>query len=234
MRVDALLSRYGYCTRREAVQWVKAGRVSYLGEPVKSAAQKIQLDGVLVDGKPVPFPSGLYVAINKPLGYTCSHDEAGDLVDDLLPAQWLRRKGGVQSVGRLDKATTGLLLLSDDGAFVHALTSPKRHVIKRYRFQTEQPVPEDTAALFASGEFLLERERHPCLPAELVMDEGSQTEGTLQLHEGRYHQVRRMLAQVGAPVLTLHREAIGSLELSSLGLEEGEWVSIDPSIFLPS
>ncbi len=232
MRVDALLSRYGYCSRREAAQWVKAGRVVYQGVTIKSAAQKISLEGVLVDGKDVPFPHGLYVALHKPLGYTCSHDEAGDIVDDLLPAQWLRRKGGVQTVGRLDKETSGLLLLSDDGSFVHALTSPKRHVCKRYRFETQSPVPSEARSLFASGEFLLERERHPCLPAELVMDKGSQTQGVLVLHEGRYHQVRRMLAQLGAPVVRLHREAIGSLQLSELQLDAGEWVAIDPAIFL--
>ncbi len=231
MRVDALLSRYGYCSRREAQGWVKAQRVIHHGEIVKNTASKITIEGVLVDGKPVPFPQGLYVAINKPLGYTCSHDEAGDIVDDLLPAQWLRRKGGVQTVGRLDKETSGLLLLTDDGSFVHHLTSPKRHVSKRYRFTTESPVPAEARELFASGSFLLDKERHPCLPAELRMDEGSVYEGTLLLHEGRYHQVRRMLAQMGAAVKSLHREAIGNLELSDLHLKEGEWVEIDPAMF---
>ncbi len=231
MRVDALLSRYGYCSRREATYWVKAGRVVYQGEIVKNAALKIKLDDVLVDGKAIPYPQGLYIAINKPLGYTCSHDEAGDIVDDLVPAQWLRRKGGVQTVGRLDKDTSGLLLLTDDGAFVHALTSPKRHVGKRYRFVTENPVPAEAVELFASGEFMMDKERHPCLPAELRMDEGSDCEGTLLLHEGRYHQVRRMLAQLGAPVKSLHREAIGDLELSALDLEDGDWVEIDPAMF---
>lgn len=229
MRLDALLSQYGYCSRREAQQWVKRERVTYRGEGVKSAAAKVEPEEVLVDGESVPFIKGLYVAINKPLGYTCSHREEGDLVDDLLPEQWLDRKGGVQTVGRLDKDTSGLLLLTDDGQFLHALTSPKKHVPKRYRFTTGSPVPSEAIALFASGEFLLEGERQPCKPAELTMD--SDCEGSLILHEGRYHQVRRMLAAVGAPVVTLHREAVGCLELADLNLEAGEWAPIDPAIF---
>lgn len=229
MRLDGLLSQYGYCSRREAQQWVKRERVTYKGEIVKSAAAKVEPEEVLVDGEPVPFIKGLYVAINKPLGYTCSHKEEGDLVDDLLPEQWHDRKGGVQTVGRLDKETSGLLLLTDDGQFLHALTSPKKHVPKRYRFTTEAPVPASAIAQFASGEFLLDGERAPCKPAELNLE--GDCEGTLILHEGRYHQVRRMLAAVGASVLTLHREAIGCLELSDLNLEAGEWVPIDPAIF---
>ncbi len=229
MRLDALLSQYGYCSRREAQQWVKRGRVTYQGELVKNAAAKVEPSDVLVDGEVVPFIHGLYVAINKPLGYTCSHREEGDLVDDLLPEQWLNRKGGVQTVGRLDKETSGLLLITDDGQFLHALTSPKRHVPKRYRFTTEAPVPADAVALFAAGELMLEGERTPCKPADLVME--SDCEGTLILHEGRYHQVRRMLASVGAPVLTLHREAVGCLALADLNLEAGEWAPIDPAIF---
>ncbi|MFI3244787.1 MAG: pseudouridine synthase, partial [Akkermansia sp.] len=137
MRLDALLSQYGYCSRREAPQWVKRGRVTYKGEVVKSTTSKVEPADVLVDGEVVPFIHGLYVALNKPLGFTCSHQERGDLVDDLLPEQWHDRKGGVQTGGRLDKDTSGLLLVTDDGQFLHALTSPKRHVPKRYRFTTE-------------------------------------------------------------------------------------------------
>lgn len=229
MRTDALLSRFGYCSRREVAQWLKRGRVTRNGVPLKSANEKVEPEEVLVDGEPVEFPRGLYVALNKPLGCTCSHKEEGELVYDLLPAQWLRRNPQVNTVGRLDKETSGLLLLTDDGAFEHAQTSPKRHVPKVYAFQTEAPVPEDAVRLFASGEFMLEGERTPCLPAELVMT--APCEGRLTLHEGRYHQVRRMLAAVGAPVSVLERIEIGPLKLANLGLEPGEWVEIDPAIF---
>ena len=229
MRIDAILSRFGYCSRRDAAQWVKRGRVTIVGKAVRSASDKAEPADVLIDGEPVEFPNGLYVAFHKPLGCTCSHKEEGELVYDLLPQQWLNRSNGVSTVGRLDKETSGLLLLTDDGAFIHALTSPKKHVPKVYAFETSAPVPESAVALFASGELLLESETTPCLPAELTIL--SPQSGKLTLHEGRYHQVRRMLAAVGAPVVKLERVEIGPLRLVDLGIEPGEWVEIDPSLF---
>ena len=228
MRIDALLSRFGYCSRREVAQWLKRGRVTRNGEVVKSVNEKAEPQEVLVDGAPVEFPDGIYVALNKPLGCTCSHKEEGELVYDLLPAQWLRRNPVVNTVGRLDKETSGLLLLTDDGAFEHAQTSPKRHVPKVYAFTTASPVPQAAVAQFASGEFMLQGERTPCLPAELVIT--GECTGRLTLHEGRYHQVRRMLAAVGAPVESLERIEIGPLKLAELNLAPGEWVEIDPGV----
>lgn len=229
MRTDALLSRFGYCSRREVAQWLKRGRVTRNGVPVKSPADKVEPEEVLIDGEPIEFPRGIYIALNKPLGYTCSHKEEGELVYDLLPPQWLRRNPVVNTVGRLDKETSGLLLLTDDGAFEHAQTSPKRHVPKVYAFTTSAPVPADAVRLFASGEFMLQGERTPCLPAELTLT--GECSGLLTLHEGRYHQVRRMLAAVDAPVLTLERMEIGPLKLADLNLEPGEWVEINPDVF---
>lgn len=230
MRIDAILSRYGYCSRREAAGWVKRGRVTLGGEPVRSVSAKANPADVRIDGSPVEFVNGLYVALHKPLGCTCSHKEAGALVYDLLPSRWLNRSNGVSTVGRLDKETSGLLLLTDDGAFVHALTSPKKHVAKVYEFETSAPIPSDAVALFASGEVLLEGETTPCLPAELQI--AAPCRGRLTLHEGRYHQVRRMLAAVGAPVVELSRIAIGPLQLQDLQLAPGEWVEIDPGLFV--
>lgn len=229
MRTDALLSRFGYCSRREVAQWLKRGRVTRNGAPIKSPSEKVEPEEVLIDGEPVEFPHGIYIALNKPLGCTCSHKEEGELVYDLLPPQWLSRNPVVNTVGRLDKETSGLLLLTDDGAFEHAQTSPKRHVPKVYSFTTTAPIPAEAVALFASGELMLDGERTPCLPAELVIT-GEQS-GRLTLHEGRYHQVRRMLASVGAPVDTLERIEIGPLKLADLNLEPGEWCEIDPAIF---
>lgn len=229
MRLDAILSRYGYCSRREAAQWIKRGRVTVNGVVAKSPSAKAELNEVLVNGEPIEFPDGLYVALNKPLGCTCSHREEGELVYDLLPQRWLNRGDGVSSVGRLDKETSGLLLLTDDGAFVHALTSPKRHVPKVYEFECSAPVPQSAVALFASGELLLNGEKTPCLPAELEIT--GECTGRLTLHEGRYHQVRRMLAAVGAPVEVLTRIAIGPLTLAELNLAPGEWAAIDPAVF---
>lgn len=229
MRIDAILSRYGYCSRREAAAWVKRGRVTVPGKTLRSAADKADPAQVLIDGEPVEFVNGLYVAINKPLGCTCSHKEEGELVYDLVPQQWMNRSNGVSTVGRLDKETSGLLLLTDDGAFIHALTSPKKHVPKVYEFETSVPIPESAVAQFASGEFMLVSETTPCLPAELVIT--APCSGQLTLHEGRYHQVRRMMAAVGAPVISLTRTAIGSLKLADLNLAPGEWAEIDPGMF---
>ena len=229
MRTDALLSQFGYCSRREAALWVKRGRVSYRGVPVGSPSAKVEPAEVLVDGDPVPFPQGLYIALNKPLGCTCSHREEGALVYDLLPELWMQRNPQPASVGRLDEETSGLLLITDDGAFIHALTSPRRHVPKLYAFTTAAPVPAEAVALFASGTFLLEGDKTPCLPAELTLT--GECRGELTLHEGRYHQVRRMLAAVGAPVETLHRAAIGPLRLADLNLAPGEWAAFDPGLF---
>lgn len=230
MRTDALLSRFGYCSRREASAWIKRGRVQYRGQVVKSVSDKVEVADVLVDGEPVPFAEGLYVAFHKPLGCTCSHREEGELVYDLLPEMWLARNPAVNTVGRLDKETSGLLLLTDDGKFEHAMTSPRRHVPKVYEFSSSAPIPPEAVGLFASGELMLQREKTPCLPAELVIT-GENT-GRLTLHEGRYHQVRRMLAAVGAPVQTLCRVEIGPMKLSDLNLEPGEWVAFDPNLFM--
>lgn len=229
MRIDALLSRFGYCSRKEVAAWLKRGRVTVKGERVSAPNAKAEPEEVLVDGEPVPFPRGLYVAFNKPVGCTCSHKEEGELVYDLLPDSWLRRNPAVNTVGRLDKETSGLLLLTDDGAFEHAMTSPRRHVPKVYAFTTAAPVPQEAVALFAAGTLLLNGEKTPCAPAELELT--GACSGRLTLHEGRYHQVRRMLAAVGAPVETLARIAIGPLQLEELNLPEGEWVEIDPQIF---
>ena len=231
MRADAFLSRFGYCTRREAGAWLKAGRVQQGGVPVRRPAEAVEPGLALVDGQPVEFPHGLYVALHKPVGYTCSHaeDEGGSPVYDLLPERWLARSPQVQTVGRLDKETSGLLLLTDDGAFLHALTSPRRHVPKVYEFTTAAPVPQEAVGLFAAGGLLLRGEKEPCLPAQLELT--APCAGRLTLHEGRYHQVRRMLASVGAPVQELCRVQIGALSLAELQLAPGCWAPVDPALF---
>lgn len=231
MRTDALLSRYGYCSRREATFWVKAGRVSSEDVLVKKPDEKVDVAIVLIDGEPVDFPNGVFVAYYKPIGCTCSHDEGeGELIYDLLPERWSHRNPVVTSVGRLDKETSGLIFLTDMGPWVHRLTSPKHKVAKVYRFRTSECIPVKAIAGFKSGEFMLEDERTPLLPADLEIL--APHEGRLTLYEGRYHQVRRMLSAVNAPVVSLHRESVGNISLEKLGLNEGEWCVIDPeSIF---
>ncbi len=229
MRIDALLSRYGYCSRKEAAAWVRRGRVTLNGETLRSPSAKAEPADVLVDGRPVPFVNGIYVALNKPAGYTCSHKEDGNLVYDLLPPEWRKRSAAVSTVGRLDKETSGLLLLTDDGGFLHRMTSPRLHVPKVYAYETSAPVPAEAVELFAAGTLVLRGEDSPCLPAAL--EPATPCSGRLTLHEGRYHQVRRMLAAVGAPVIRLERVEIGPLRLADLALQPGEWKEIDSRLF---
>lgn len=229
IRLDALLSRYGYCSRREAAGWIKAGRVTGRGGDVfKSSSEKAEPAEVLIDGEEVEYPQGIFVAFNKPCGYTCSHEEKeGDLIYDILPHRWQFRNPVVASVGRLDKDTSGLILLSDDGTLIHKFSSPKHHVEKIYEFTTSEDIPESCISLFAEGTLILPGERLPLKPARLEIL--SPRQGRLTLTEGRYHQVRRMMESQGASVVTLHRSWFGRLSLEELNLEPGDWVEVDPS-----
>lgn len=224
LRLDQLLSRFGYCSRREAQSWAKAGRVTLEGAPVTKPEQRIHPASVLVDGKPVEFPSGLLVAFHKPVGCTCSHNPMeGPLIYDLLPPSWLRRQPPPVTVGRLDKETSGLLLLTDDGDLVHRLTSPKHDVVKSYEVTVDRDLPDGLTALFASGTLHLRSEAKPCLPANLEIT-GLCT-ARLHIREGKYHQVRRMFASLGCTVTALHRTNVGAVELGDL--VPGSWREIN-------
>lgn len=219
-RLDQLLANLGYCSRREARAWVEAGRVEVAGAVADDPGHKAPADAVRVDGEPLDHPDGLLLLMNKPLGRVCSHDlREGPGVYDLLPARWRRRNPVVTTIGRLDKDTSGLLLLTDQSALVHQLTSPKHKVPKIYRATLDADLPPDTAARFAAGTLLLPGEAAPCAPAELRAL--GPREAELTLTEGRYHQVRRMFSVVGCEVLTLHRVRFGPLMLGDL--DPGQW-----------
>jgi 16S rRNA pseudouridine516 synthase len=162
----------------------------------------------------------MVILMQKPVGYVCSHDDGeGKLVYDLLPSRWRLRDPKISTIGRLDKETSGLLLLTDDGALLHRLTSPRHHVAKVYEATLDRPLRGDEAEIFASGTLMLNGEKSPCLPAKLtIIDE---THVTLEITEGRYHQVRRMFAAVGNHVVSLHRSSFGELTLGDL--EVGEY-----------
>jgi 16S rRNA pseudouridine516 synthase len=151
---------------------------------------------------------------------TCSHKEDGKLVYDLLPERWNRRDPAISTIGRLDKQTSGLLLLTDDGELLHRVISPKRHVKKTYRARLARPLDGSEGDLFASGHLMLEGEDRPLAPAELVVVSG--TEALLSVTEGRYHQVRRMFAATGNHVEKLHRERLGALSLP-VDMAPGQW-----------
>jgi 16S rRNA pseudouridine516 synthase len=219
-RLDQLLSNLGYCSRREARAWIADGRVTVGGETAADVSQKAKAAEVRIDGEPLDHPDGLLLLLHKPIGLVCSHDEReGASIYSLLPERWRRRNPVVTSIGRLDKDTSGLLLLTDQSPLVHRLTSPKHKVPKVYRATVDQDLSPELVPLFSSGTFLLSGEKEPCAPATLRII--SPREAEITLIEGRYHQVRRMFSARGATVLTLHRERFGPLELGDL--PAGTW-----------
>ncbi|MFM9864363.1 MAG: pseudouridine synthase [Micropepsaceae bacterium] len=229
MRIDRLLANMGYGSRREIERLSDAGRVILDGQPVNDVSVRIAVTSNLparmsVDREPLDPPPGLILALHKPVGVTCSHKEAGALVFDLLPPRWRQREPAISTVGRLDKETSGLLLMTDDGALLHRIIAPKSHVAKRYRVDLARPLKGDEAALFGAGGLMLESDNKPLLPA--AFEPLSERAGLLTLHEGRYHQVRRMFAAIGNHVEALHRDRVGGLSLPhDLGL--GQWRLLD-------
>lgn len=219
----------GYGSRTEMARLAKAGGIMLDGVEVADVGQRIALMPDLparmrIDGEALDPLPGLVILLNKPLGMTCSHKEEGPLVYDILPRRWRARDPAISTVGRLDKQTSGLLLLTDDGDLLHRIISPKRHVRKTYRARLARPLRGTEAALFASGTLMLDGEEKPLAPAELVVV--SETEALLMVTEGRYHQVRRMFAAAGNHVEALHRESLGGLTLPE-GLGAGEWMLLD-------
>lgn len=228
-RLDKLLANLGYGSRREINIMARNGRIRLDGEIAANIEQRVPVDEALrtrltIDGEGLDPLQGLVLMLHKPVGFTCSHNEAGDLVFDLLPLRWRHRDPAISAVGRLDKDTSGLLLLTDDGAFLHTIISPRRHVPKRYVAVLDRPLKGDEAQIFGSGELMLKGEDKPLLPAQLEII--SNTQVALTLSEGRYHQVRRMFAAIGNHVAALHRASIGGLELPD-DLAPGAWRILD-------
>ncbi|MDR7126289.1 16S rRNA pseudouridine516 synthase [Pseudorhodobacter sp. 4114] len=228
-RVDRLLSSMGYGSRSEMAQLAKGGRITLDGAVLSDASARIRVTPDLptrmqIDGQPIDPVVGLVILLHKPLGMTCSHKEAGPLVYDILPPRWRQRSPAISTIGRLDKQTSGLLLLTDDGALLHRVISPRRHVAKTYRARLARPLNGTEAALFASGELMLEGEAKPLAPAQLQVI--SETEALLTVTEGRYHQVRRMFAATGNHVEDLHRISLGALALPD-SLAPGQWTLLN-------
>lgn len=228
-RIDRLLGSMGYGTRGDIARIARMGRVTLDGIKLRDATQRVTItpdftQRMHVDGEALDPLEGMVILMHKPLGVTCSHQEQGDLVYDLLPERWRNRTPAISSVGRLDKQTSGLLLLTDDGALLHRVISPKARVEKTYRATLARPLRGDEGATFAAGTLMLDGEKTPLLPAKLEVL--SDTEALLTIVEGRYHQVRRMFAAVGNHVEALHRETLGGLTLPE-DLGPGAWRVLD-------
>ena len=218
-RLDKLIADSGFASRGEAKALIRAGRVTVNGVPARAGEEKYDAATaeVCVDGRRLNCAEKRYFMLHKPGEIlSATEDAAQKTVLDLLPPE-LRRLG-LFPVGRLDKDTTGLLLLTNDGAFAHEVISPKHHVPKVYRAVVDGALDAADAAAFAEGIVLRDGTR--CRPAELRIE--APRVGLVTVCEGKYHQVRRMFAARGKNVTALHRERVGALALDP-DLAPGAW-----------
>ena len=223
--LDRILQSQGFGTRRYCGDLVEAGLVEVNGELCEDPGARFEVDGLrlTVDGEEWLACTKAYLMLNKPTGYECSQrPRHHPSVYNLLPVPLRQRE--VQAVGRLDHDTTGLLLLTDDGQFIHAQTSPKKQVPKVYEVTTFDPVTPEQVEALRTGVKLDDE------PAPIAAD-GCEATGErslrLTLLQGKYHQVKRMVAAVGNHVTALHRSAIGGLVLDP-ALAPGEWRWLTP------
>lgn len=221
MRLVKMLANLGYGSRSEVERYLRMGWFTKRNGEALGAKDVCGYGDVLYRGEELDPQGPLTILLNKPEGYICSREEEeGDTVYDLLPPRFEARNPGLNPVGRLDKDTRGLLLLTDDGPLLHRLSHPKAKLEKVYHVILDRPLEGNEREIFASGELVLRSDGRPLLPAE--MEVLGEKEARVTLHEGRYHQVRRMFAALGNHVVGLQRVAIGGLVLPE-DLEEGEW-----------
>lgn len=223
MKLVKHLANLGYGSRKQVALMFREGRITDAAGEVMYADDPLDHDNLRIDGEVLDPPSGMLLMLHKPVGYTCSTKDPGRIVYDLLPPRYRLRSPLLSSVGRLDRDTSGLLLFTDDGALLHRISSPKSKLPKVYEATLASDLLGDEVELFASGTLMLESEQTPLLPAELEVIDARQVR--LTLHEGRYHQVRRMFAAVGNHVAALHRSRVGGLGLGDLA--SGEWSQLD-------
>ncbi len=220
MSLIKYLANLGYGTRREVTTLCELRRVTDAdGSPVRPT-DPWDHDTLRVDGELLDPPPSSVLMLHKPVGYVCSTTDATNpVVYELLPPRFRSRSPLMSPVGRLDRDTSGLLLITDDGAFNHRLTSPRSHVPKVYEATVAEPLRGTEAALFGSGALQLDGETAPLKPAMLEVVSAHCARVTLT--EGKYHQVRRMFAAVGHHVVQLERVAVGALSLGEL--PSGSW-----------
>lgn len=219
MKLVKLIANLGYGSRKQVALMFREGRVTDPAGEVLYADDAVAHADVRVDGEPLDPPQGLLLMLHKPVGYTCSTKDPGRVVYDLLPPRFRLRDPILSTVGRLDRDTSGLLLMTDDGALLHRITSPKSHLPKVYEATLANDLRGDEAAVFGSGTLMLESEKTPLAPAGF--EALGPRRARITLVEGRYHQIRRMFAAVGNHVETLHRHTLGGLGLGEL--PAGQW-----------
>ncbi len=220
MRIDKFLSDMGVGTRREIKDSAKRGGVLVDGVPVRDVSVHIDPERVTVSylGRAVDYQRYVYVMLNKPEGYvSATEDSHLPVVTELLSDEL--RKRGLFPVGRLDRDTTGLMILTDNGKLSHALLSPRGHVAKMYSFSAAEPLCPRVEDEFRSGVTLADG--YECKSAEITLDR-ERTSGLITLTEGKYHQIKRMIAAMGNKVTRLERISFGGVTLDP-SLARGEW-----------
>jgi len=219
MKLIRRLANLGYGSRKEMQKLIRMGAITNaVGERLDEDADTAH-DNIRYKGRPLDPDFGMVLMLNKPTGYVCSLKDRGNLVYELLPSRFAERKPVLSTIGRLDSDTSGLLLFTDDGDYLHKIISPKNHVAKIYEVTCARPLEPHYGEVFAAGTLILESEKHALKPAFLEVT-GEKT-ARLTLYEGRYHQVRRMFAAVGNHVEALHRAQMGDLTLGDL--KPGKW-----------
>lgn len=226
-RLDKILASQGAISRRDIKEIIKKGRVTLNGKVVKDSAVKVDLskDEVTVDSKTVSLKKHIYIMLNKPQGVVSASDSDTDkTVVDLVPDNLFRK--GLFPAGRLDKDTTGFVLITDDGDFAHKILSPKNHIFKTYLARLEHSLSDENIEMLEKGVTLADGTTLKEAKIEIV----EQTETPLvkiMICEGKYHQVKRMFAAAGNRVVELHRSKMGDLELDN-SLNPGECREITP------
>lgn len=219
-RLDKVIASQGKYSRSEVKKLVKGGRVTVDGAVVKSADIKVSPESsvIAVDGETVGYKKHIYIMLNKPQGIiSASNDRSQKTVVDLVPSELFRQ--GLFPAGRLDGDTRGFVLITDDGDFSHRILSPKNHILKTYHATLERPVTDDDIVKFKEGIEL--KDGTLCLEAQVRMIENEPPVAEIKIHEGKYHQVKRMFAALGNRVVDLRRVKMGNLPLDE-SLREGE------------
>lgn len=223
MKLVKLLANLGYGSRKDVTMMLRNGWVNRADGSLLGPNDSAEHEDVRVEDEPLDPAPGMIVMLHKPVGYTCSSKDPGRVIYDLLPPRFRLRNPVLSSIGRLDRETSGLLLMTDDGALLHRIVAPKARLEKCYEVTLAEDLRGDEGALFASGTLQLESDDTALAPAQLQVL-GPRLARVI-LIEGRYHQVRRMFAATGNHVLTLQRLSIGGLGLDELA--PGAWRLLD-------
>ena len=226
-RLDKIIASQGKYSRSDVKRLARNGEITVNGKAVSDCGMKVdpEKDSISVCGEVFGYSRFVYIMLNKPEGVVSASRSPGEkTVVDLVPAEFYR--DGLFPAGRLDKDTTGFVLITDDGAFAHEILSPKKHIEKTYIAVLDRPIGEAELEKFRSGITLADG--YECLPAGIktLTDDGLTVE--IKLREGKYHQIKRMAAACGSHVNKLHRVSMGGLELDCK-LKPGECRLIDDS-----